>query len=130
MGILLYTCYGFNVSFLKKNLFIFLGKFGPKIWSSLNLLKFGTEGNCYMLISILIFNFWKFLSFIIFGQIWFHNLKFSKLTKIWYRLHCYMLVTILIFIFSKFLSQNLMFSKLTEIWYKSTLLYADYGFHM
>ena len=38
-----------------------------------------------MFISILIFNFSKFLSFILFGQIWSQNLKFSKLTEIWYR---------------------------------------------
>ena len=56
----------------------FLGKFGPKIRCSSNWLKFGTEVDHYMLISILMFIFSKFLSFIFFGQIWSQNLKFSK----------------------------------------------------
>ena len=45
------------------------GKFNPKNWSSSNWLEFGTEVDCCMLILILMFI----------------NLKFSKLTEIWYR---------------------------------------------
>ena len=47
--------------------------------------KFGTGVDCYMLIMILIFIFSKFFSVIFFGQILSQNLKFSKLTEIWYR---------------------------------------------
>ena len=36
-----------------------------------------------MLITILMFIFSKFLTFIYFGLIWSQNLKFSKLTEIW-----------------------------------------------
>ena len=38
-----------------------------------------------MFITVLMFIFPKFFSFIFFGQIWFQNLKFFKLTEIWYR---------------------------------------------
>ena len=38
-----------------------------------------------MLMTVLIFIFSKFFSFIFFRQIWSQNLKFCKLTKIWYR---------------------------------------------
>ena len=62
-----------------------MGKFSLKNWSSPNWLKLGTSVHSYMLISNLIFTFSKFLSFIFFGQIWSQNLKFSKLTEIWYR---------------------------------------------
>ena len=41
--------------------------------------------HCYILICNLMFTFLKFLSFILFWQIWSQNLKFFKLTKIWYR---------------------------------------------
>ena len=90
-----YAYYSFNVYFFK-NYFhsYFLGKFDLKVWSSSNWLKFGTEAviDCYMLISILMFIFSKFLSFIFFRQIWSQNLKFSKETDIWYSgtlLHAY-----------------------------------------
>ena len=74
-----------------------------------------------------------------FGQIWSQNLKFSKLTEIWYRLHCYMLFTILMFIFSKnfvthafgqIWSHDLDFFKFTEISWRGTLLYAYYDFNV
>ena len=38
-----------------------------------------------MLITVLMFIFSKFFSFILFGQIYSQNLKFFKLNKIWYR---------------------------------------------
>ena len=63
---------------------VFLGKFGPKNWSSPNRLKFGVWVHCYILISNLMFIFSKFLSFIFFGQIWSQNLKVLKLNGIWY----------------------------------------------
>ena len=62
----------------------FLGKCGPKIWNSLNWLKFGTRVHCYMLIGILMFTFFKTFVFLIFWANWAPNLKFSKLTKIWF----------------------------------------------
>ena len=79
----------------------------------------------------------KFLSIMLFGQIYSHNLDFFKLTEIWGVHYCYMLITVLIFIFSKFFlfiffgqiwSQNLKFFKLTEIWYRVRLLYAYFDF--
>ena len=48
-------------------------------------MKFGTGVHCYMLITILMFVFSKFLSFIFFAQIWSKNLKFSKMNEIRYR---------------------------------------------
>ena len=38
-----------------------------------------------MVISILMFIFFKFFSFLFLGQIWSQNLKFFRLTEIWYR---------------------------------------------
>ena len=109
----------------------FLGKFALKIWSSSNWLKIGTEVDSYMLISILIFIFSKFLSFLFFGQIWSQNLKFSKLIEIWYRctllsayydFNVYFFKIFVIHIFGQIWSQNLKFSKLIEIWYTRPLL--------
>ena len=68
---LLYPYFEFN--FYSSKVFIshiFSGKFGPKIWSSSNWLKFGTEVDCYILILILMFIFSTFLLFIFFRQIW------------------------------------------------------------
>ena len=79
-GTLLYAYYDFNVYFFK-----YFVKFGPIIWISSNWLKFCRGVHCYMLITVLIFIHSKFFSFILFGQIWSQNLKFFKLTKIWYR---------------------------------------------
>ena len=88
-----HTYYNFNVYFSKKFYHSwFLGKFGPIIWIPSNWLKFLRGIHCYMLITVLILIFSKFFSFIFFGQIWSQNLKFLKLTKIWYRgrlLHAY-----------------------------------------
>ena len=68
------------------HLIVFFWKFGSKNWSSPNGLKFGTEVHCYILFSNVMFIFSKFLPFIFcFGEICYQNLKFSKLTKIWYR---------------------------------------------
>ena len=83
----------------------FLGKFGPKIWSCLNWLKFGTQVDYYMLILVLMVIFSKFLSFIFslgkFGpEIW----SSSNWLKCSAWVHCYMLITILMFIFSKFMA--------------------------
>ena len=99
-------------------------RFGPKNWSYPNWLNFGTRVHLYILISNLIFTFSKSLSFIFSWAIWSQNLKFSKLTKIWYRgtlLHCYHNFNVyfskifVIRIFSGLIwSQNLKSSKLTE----------------
>ena len=68
-------------SFLK----CFLCKFGPKNWSSPNWLKSGTDIYCFILVSnlMLIFLIFFFTHFL--GQIWSQNLKFSRLTEIWYQ---------------------------------------------
>ena len=47
-----------------------LGKFGPKIYSSPNKLKFDTGVHCYMVIMILMFSFLKIFHWYNFGQIW------------------------------------------------------------
>ena len=74
-----------------------MGKFNPKNWSSSDWPKFGAEVDYHMLISILMFIFSKFFSFIFLRQIWSQNLKFG--TEIDY----HVLISILMFIFSKFL---------------------------
>ena len=87
----------------------------------------------YMLIAILTFIFPKSFSFIFYGQIWSQNLKFTKLTKIWY---CGTLVypyfDFEVCFFKIFLvqiwSQNLKFFRLTEISSRGALLYAYYHF--
>ena len=86
IGRLLYAFFDFIV-YLFKFFVIHIRscKFVPKIWSSSNWLKFGTEVDYHMLISTLMFIFSKFFSFIFFGQIWSQNLKFFILTEIWYR---------------------------------------------
>ena len=82
-GTLLYANYNFNVYFFKIIfIHIFLGKFGSKIWSSSNWLRFHTGVHCYELITTLMFIFSMFLPFIFFGLIWTQNLKVSKLTEI------------------------------------------------
>ena len=66
-GTLLYAYYNFNVYFFKiLFIHIFWLKFGPKIWSSLNWQKFCTGVHCCLLITILMFIFSKFFSFIFF----------------------------------------------------------------
>ena len=111
----------------------FLGKFGSIICIFTNWLKFGTVVDCYMLISILMFIFSYFLSVIFFGQIWSQNLKFFKLSEIWYRgrlLYAYFNFDVYfskIFvnnIFRHICSQSLKISKLNEILYIGTLLHA------
>ena len=74
---------------------VFLGNFGPKIWSSPYQLKFVTDLHCYMLITILMFILFKFLSVIFFGA---NLVLYSE------GVHCCMLIIILMFIFSKLLS--------------------------
>ena len=88
--------------------------------------------------SILMFIFSKFLSFIFWGQIWFQNLKFSKLPQICYRdtlLYNYYDFNVFLnichsYIFEIIWSQNLKFSNSTEICYGGTLLCAYYDFHV
>ena len=66
-GTTMYRYFEFNVYFFKNFVIhIFGGKFGPKIWSSSNLLELGTGVHCYILIRVLMFNFSKLLSFIFF----------------------------------------------------------------
>ena len=93
--ILLYTYYDFTAYFFK--IFVnhnFLGKFGLKIWSFPNWLKFSAAVHYYMFITILMFIFSKVSSF----KNLMLSLVFSKLTKS----HCDMLITNLIFSFSIF----------------------------
>ena len=99
-GILPYPYFDFNVYFSKIFVIhIFWGKFGPKIWSFPNKLKFDTGVHCYMLIAILMFSFSKFCHLYNFGQIWAKSnwLKFDT------KAHCYMLIMVLMWNFSKYL---------------------------
>ena len=62
---LLHAYYDFHVYFSKNFVTrVFLDKFGPKIWSFVNWLKFCTDGHCYMLVTVFMCNFSKHLSFI------------------------------------------------------------------
>ena len=64
-------CYMLIKCFFRNSFHLyFFGNLGPKIWSSSNWLKSGTEVDCYMLISILLFVFSKFLLLIFFGKTW------------------------------------------------------------
>ena len=99
-------------------------------------MKFGTGVHCYWLVTILTFIFRNSVHWYFFEQIWYQNLKFSKLTKIWYwgtLLHAYydfnvyFFKVLFIHIFCQICSQNLKFSKLTEIWFRGTLPHAYYG---
>ena len=105
---------------------VFLGKFGPKIWSSPNWRKFGTGVLCYILISNLIFIFknsevlqinWNLvqgyvamamcLTFIfskVFSFIFFLSKFRLKIRSSCTGIYCFMFIRILTFIFSKFLS--------------------------
>ena len=85
--------------------------------------------------SILMFIFSKFLSFTFFGQIWFQNLKFSKLPEICYRdtflynyydFNVFFLNICHSYIFEIIWSQNLKFSNLTEICYGGSLLCQNF----
>ena len=87
--------YDFNVYFFKKKFVshICLGKFGLKIWSSPNWLKFGAGLHHYTLITISMFIFSKVLSFIVFGQIWkiskyYGPILFHLVFYILMKLHC------------------------------------------
>ena len=57
----------------------FLGQRSP------NCLKSGTDIHCFILVSNLILIFLNFFHSYFLGQIWSQNLKFSKLTEIWYQ---------------------------------------------
>ena len=123
-GTLLYACYSFNV-YSFKILFIqffsyFLSEFGPQIWLSSDWLKFVTEVDCYMLTSILMFIFSKFLLFILFGQIWSQISISTNQIKFGTSVHCYVLITILINIFSNFLSVKFLEGKFGPIICSST----------
>ena len=63
----------------------FMGKFSRKNWSSPNSLKSGTGRHCFILVSNSMLIFLVFFHSYFFGQIWSQNLKFSKLTEIWYQ---------------------------------------------
>ena len=62
-----------------------MGKFSHKNWSSPNWLKSGTDINCFILVSNSMLIFLIFFHSYFLGQIWSQNLKFSKLTEIWYQ---------------------------------------------
>ena len=82
-----FFCLFFQILFIHIS---FAGKFAPKILSSSNWLKSCKGVHCFILITILMFIFPKCLIF--FALSWSQNLKFSKLTAIWYRdtlLHTY-----------------------------------------
>ena len=82
-----------------------------------------------MLITILKL-FSEFLSFIFFGQIWSQELKFSKVTEIWYKgtfLYAYYGFNVYFF---KILSIHIFWANLVKIRYKDRLLYAYFGFNI
>ena len=125
--------------FSKSFSFIFWAKFCSKIWSSSEWLQFSTEIGYHLLISILLFIFSNFFSLIYLGQIWSQNLKFFKLTDIWYRgrwpcayfhFNVYFFKILFIHILGQILSQNLNFFILTEILYRDRLPYTYFDFNV
>ena len=99
---------------------IFLGKIWSQNLKFSDWLKFGTEVDYHMLISILMFMFSKFFSLIFLEQIWSQNVKLFRLTEIWYIGRFYYLFFQIFchsYSFRQIWSQNLKFFKLTEMWY-------------
>ena len=91
----------------------------PKNQKFAKLNEIWSRDTLYMLISALTFIFPKFFSFI-FWQIWSQNVKFLKLTEIWYigRFYCLFFQTFCrSYLFRQIWSQNLKFFKLTEMSY-------------
>ena len=83
-------------------------------------MKIGPGDTLYMLIWTLTFIISNFFSFIFLEQIWFQNLKFFKLTEIWYIFRFYCLFFQIFYhsySFRKIWSQNLEFFEMTEVWY-------------
>ena len=85
------------------------------------------------------FLFSKLFSFIFLGQIWRKNLKFFKLSEIWYRGRCpcfyfhfnvYIFKILFIHILGQILFQNLKFFRLTEILYRDRLPYTYLDFNV
>ena len=102
-------------------------------------MKFGMAVDYHMLISILMFIFSKFFSFIFLRQIWSQNLKFFRLIEIWYRgrlpyayfdFSVYIFKILFIHILGQIWSQNLKFFRLTDIWYRGRLPYAYFDFNV
>ena len=85
-GTLLYAYYNFNIYFFK--IFIIHVFFANEVPNH-EVLKINwnlVQGYIVIcLLRFLMFIFSKFLRFIFIGQIWSQNIKFSKLTKIWYQ---------------------------------------------
>ena len=83
-----------------------------------------------MLIATLMFIFSKIFSYIFFGLIWSQNLKFFKLTEIWYRdslpYTCFDFIVFFqnfchsYFLWENSVPQNQKFAKLNEIWSRVT----------
>ena len=92
-----------------------------------------------MLISTLMFIFSKFFSFIFLGQIWSQNLKFFRLTEVWYRgrlpyayfdFNVYFFKILFTHIFGANLVPKSEVFRLIEIWYRSRLSYAYFDFNV
>ena len=96
----------FNVYFLKFSFHsYFFSKIGPTIWSFSDWLKFGTEIDHLILISILMFFFQNFChSYFHWENLVPQKQTFAKLNKVWSRGTLYMLILNLTFIISKFFS--------------------------
>ena len=102
-GTLLYVYQDSNIYFFKIFVsHIFVDKFGFKIWSFLNWLKFRTLLYRYYDFNVY-FIFFNCCHSYNFGQIWSQNQMFSKLTQIATDVHRYIFISNLIFIFSKYL---------------------------
>ena len=130
----------FNVEFLKSFSFIFWDKFGPKIWSCSDSLKFGSEIDYHILISILMFLFSKLFSFTFLGQFWSRKWTSSNWLKFGTEVDHHVLISILMGFFFKFSfhssffwqiwSQNLKFFRLTEKWHRDRLPYTYFDFNV
>ena len=121
-----FTYFDFNVSFFKIIFIQIFGQIWSRKWTSSNWLKFYTEVDDHVLISILMFIFSNFLFIHIFwGKFGLKIWSFSDWLKFCTEIDYLILISILMFIFSKLFSliyllqiwsQNLKFFKLTDIW--------------
>ena len=99
------------------NLTWFLGKFGPKNWSSPNWLKVGTGVHCYIFISNLMFIFPKFLSLIFF---WANLVRKSEVLQInWNSVQGYIAICLLqfsVYFFKSFVIHIILGKFVPNVW--------------
>ena len=125
---MLHTYYDFNVCFFR--IFVsqfFGGNIGLRIWSSPNCVKFGTEVHYYIIITVFMVIFSKFMSFIFFRVNLVQKSEVIQINRNWVqgriaicllRFYCLFLQKFChSYNFGQIWSQNLVFSQLTGFMY-------------